>query len=86
MNCRPGDLAMVVDTIHKHLLGRIITVHNLAGENQFGPCWNYSGNLVSSTGRLEYVEDCCLKPIRDPGDDAVDEMVELVGPATARTA
>lgn len=35
-------------------------------------------------GELVYVDalaDSCLRPIRDPGSDAIDEMVAKVGPA-----
>lgn len=86
MNCKPGDMAMVMRSWYPQLLGRLITVHELAGENQMGPIWTYTGNLAVQGVTIEYVEDCCLKPIRDPGDDAVDEMVQLCGNATARTA
>lgn len=86
MNCRPGDMAMVIRSIYPHLLGRIITVHNLLTTRDGSPCWSYTGNLDTPYGPPHYAEDCCLRPIRDPGDDAVDEMVQLVGEATARTA
>ena len=69
-----------------HLLGRIIQVHNVVLTNHLGPAWSYTGNLDTPNGPAKYAEDVCLKAIRDPGDDAVDEMVELVGPATARNA
>lgn len=84
MNCKPGDLAMVVGGWFPQLHGRIITVYNVVRSNELGPCWSYSGNLSIKGYVIEYVEDCCLKAIRDPGDDAVDEMVQLVGEATAR--
>jgi hypothetical protein len=86
MNCKPGDLAMIVRSIHPVFLGRMVTVHNVIDTNRYGACWSYSGNLHVEGRAIEYVEDCCLKAIRDPGDDAVDEMVQLCGNATARTA
>lgn len=86
MNCKQGDLAMVVGGNHPHLYGRLITVYHVVGCNQFGALWSYGEKLLVGERIIEHVEDCCLKPVRDHGDDAVDEMVQLVGSATARTS
>lgn len=86
MNCRPGDMAMVVESMFPRLLGRIITVHNLLlmGPKKI-PCWSYTGNLSVPGYQVEFAEDYCLRPIRDPGDDAVDEMVQLHGKPVEET-
>ena len=86
MNCKPGDMAMIVRGNYPQFYGRIIAVHNLVYISETEHCWSYSGNLHVNGFSISYVEDSCLRPIRDPGDDAVDEMVQLCGNATARTA
>jgi len=86
MNCKPGDMAMIKGGRYPHLYGRIITVHNVVTGDERGPLWTYSGHLPVPGLIVDLVEDCFLTPIRDPGDDAVDEMVQLCGNATARTA
>jgi hypothetical protein len=82
---------MVVRSNYPAMLGRIIRVTTLLKlEGVPDECvyaWLYEGDLHNEEGgRIAAAEDCCLKPIRDPGEDAVDEMVQLVGNATARTA
>jgi hypothetical protein len=91
MNCKPNDMAMVIRSQYPDMLGRIIRVTTLLKLNDVPEeqvhAWLYEGDLRTDTGgRIAAAEDCCLRPIRDPGDDAVDEMVELCGNATARTA
>lgn len=36
---------------------------------------------LHATGTVGDIADEMLRPVRDPGDDAVDEMVRKVGPA-----
>lgn len=48
------------------------------------PAWTYEGRqFISKKNGLEIeaIGDNILRPIDNPGDDAVDEMVGLVGPA-----
>lgn len=87
MNCRPGELAQVVRSVtgsptdHK-LLGVTRVVTHIAGCNEFGPLWAYEGDLIvvgeTPTHWLvcNALADCNLRPIRDPGPDAVDQTLE----------
>ena len=90
MNCKPNDLAVIVRTGPKshHLLGRPVTVHCLEFESTtYGPGWTYSPPLKDSHGRpLDFLEDAFLRPLRDPGDDAVDEMVRWCPAPREKTA
>lgn len=104
MNCKPGDLAVIVGAKEApQNNGRIVEVvrafpiGEVWGNNMKrgpAPAW-----IVRSTGtplvmKTENVltgrtwfrlvqerpySDRCLRPIRDHGDDATDEMVLLVG-------
>ena len=106
MNCKPGDLAVIVGAKQApQNNGRIVEVvrafptGEVWGNNMKrgpAPAW-----IVRSTGtplvmKTENVltgrtwfrlvqerpySDRCLRPIRDAGDDAVDEMVLLTGQA-----
>lgn len=79
MNCKPGDLAVVAyvtsNEIPRHL-GRIVRCLQLDGH--FREAWITEPEL--EPGRSVY--DRVLRPIRDPGDDATDEMVQLLGKPT----
>jgi hypothetical protein len=92
MNCKPGDLAVVLFASKSpKMIGRIVECVRLVspGENISGLAWsNDIGGpawLVRTTGSpLQWVRhtvderaiaDCCLRPIRDPGDDARDESL-----------
>lgn len=89
MNCKPGDLAVIVNAPHLNewAIGRIVRVTScfeFAGEWY----WRYEGNRLKSprTGNVcNEVEDVYLRPIRDPGD-ATDEMVQLLGKPSEVTA
>lgn len=78
MNCKPGDLAVVVgscDISGDYLLGRIFTVTRSFMEDGEA-YWEYEGATVETPfGTLEGIADDNLKPIRDPGDDAQDETL-----------
>jgi len=80
LNCKPDDLAVIVRTHASKgdLLGRIVRVKELREEITagMGPTWTYEPQLVATDGRKIFrVNDCALRPIRDPGDDAVDETL-----------
>jgi len=69
MNCKPGDLAIVVKGDPIVNIGKIIQVTKLLfPENSFfGAIWDYEGNLHEA---CDGVGDSCLLPIRDqPGQD-----------------
>ena len=85
MNCKPGDLAVIVRVSlerHKNLIGKVIQVTK-PYFSEVGQCmaWRYEGSdLVGATGIPIYgVYDWELSPIRDPGDDAVDEVIQRIG-------
>ena len=107
MNCKSGDLAVIIRSDFSQNIGHLINVVKPAdmhdyhrapyGDDRFHwECEVIGGGLVGwddafkvtpcAKGILIAMADSDLMPIRDPGDDAVDEMVELCGSATARTA
>ena len=76
MNCKPGDLAIVVSAFNPVNLGRILHIGVFAGEvggwrgtNR----WHFDGGspLIGVNGGRSYtVKDICIRPIRDnPGQD-----------------
>lgn len=93
-NCKPGDLAVVVKSggwgmageISRLLIGRIVRVVRLkkpANSQCFSDLvWEfetpqvlfYEGRRFVADGAADY----CLRPIRDPGDDARDETLEWI--------
>lgn len=87
MNCKPGDLAIVISAPPRNpqLIGTIVRVLKVRPDfkfEEFGgvfaaclvrpprPAWGDNGEL-SDTG---WVQDWRLRPIRDRGGDAMDEM------------
>jgi hypothetical protein len=88
MNCKPGDLAVIVKVgpLAKGLLGRFVTVLR-PHKDSLGVYWDYEPLLQTVDGYVvAAVEDECLRPIRDPGEDAVDEMVQKLGKPQEVTA
>jgi hypothetical protein len=83
MNCKPGDLAVIVNTLPagKFLLGRIVEVMHRVEDHDEGPAWwvrlsrDIRNPIDGMTGSEGTAADCFLRPIRDPGDDAQDEML-----------
>lgn len=87
LNCKPGDLARVMpnqETIEQGCVDKIIRVlqtvpHMFTGK----PCWLYEGPLFRCQcgcgGIVTALADYVLCPIRDPGDDAVDEVIIRLG-------
>lgn len=83
MNCEPKELARIVRTgpMTRHLLDRIVTVDSVVTFTDWGACWAYTPQLRDSCGMpINFIEDCALRPIRDPGDDAVDESAAWLPP------
>lgn len=86
--CRQGDLAIVVrsmcgnegrivkciaryDGIFVELNGEIVLIN---------PSWVIEPHLPTITGGRSWaIADENLRPIRDPGDDAIDEIIQRVG-------
>lgn len=88
MNCKPGDLAVIVKSRAGNE-GRFVEVVNgdverLPGDlgmASFGPLWRVRsyGSIRSSWGWLheEFAfPDAWLRPIRNPGEDAKDETLQ----------
>lgn len=71
LNCRPGDLAIVVSTLgfkslERRTLGRIVKVLRPdVPRSPFGFMWEVEHHYI------ERVADACLRPIRD--NDGEDE-------------
>jgi hypothetical protein len=81
MNCRPGDLARFFQP--GPLRDRIIQVTTLDPDPICaGQMWLYEGRIPSPIAGHDYVSfrDCALRPIRHPGDDAVDESTVWLPP------
>lgn len=84
MNCEPKDLAVIVNCSpgEEWALGHVCTIieredHPLTGE--LG--WYFEPALTNGRIRRNCTLDRHLRPIRDPGPDAVDET--LVGKPAA---
>lgn len=94
MNCKPGDLAVIVASQATENIGCIVEVLDAShpcpcgctSREQYWSVRCHGRALVAFDlfGRRSEVKfaDCpdrVLRPIRDPGDDAVDEVLERVG-------
>lgn len=92
MNCKLGDLARMIRSDFPENIDKLVWVREKAsifvGEDwmcealqpmrsTFG--WVPAGSIGSAA-------DADLRPIRDPGDDAVDEMLVLLGSPIKETA
>lgn len=76
MNCKPGYLAVIVQAFDddEKFIGRLVECVELF--YVFGePAWQINPDFCGGRG----VYDCALRPIHDPGDDAVDEFLALTG-------
>lgn len=93
MNCKPGDLAVIVGVGSSKSLGRFVEVVSLWTGGQHGglfyasnePAWICKavgsplvfnapwGEEIAVDSRP--IADSCLRPIRDPGEDATDETL-----------
>lgn len=93
MNCRPGDLAIIV---HPSMYGTLVQIlyaepdgnytlpDGFPGRNVDGPGWVFEFlgaprsvpvGRRSRTARYAACNDRWLRPIRDHGDDAQDEVL-----------
>ena len=88
MNCKKDDLAIFVKSAAGNE-GKIVRCVRLASQADLnsvrfidteGPVWVIDRLLLDNRGRhVALAKDESLRPIRDPGDDAVDEMVQKLG-------
>jgi hypothetical protein len=91
MNCKQGDMAVVVHRRYSWdgwRIGHIAKCvepdfHPITKE----PAWVIDPPLISPTGEVhDAIIDAILRPIRDPGDDATDEVVQRIGKPEGVTA
>lgn len=84
MNCKQGDLAIYKGE-DRSCWGRIvrcISLHPLCSRHFGIPHWVVDPPLPRTENPSELavaVADCALQPIRDPGEDATDEMLQRLG-------
>ena len=104
MNCRKGDLAVVVRSsvgnagrfvkvlaplgVEPKYDGRIWSLGNSKGA--FHWLVRTAGSPLNSIRGDRYIEmpmpDDCLRPLRDPGDDAADQTLEWLPSPTKEVA
>ena len=80
MNCKGNELAMVkvpegiAGCEHN---GAIVFITSLDPDLiSHGNYWLYEGSLLQQSGeRYKCIQDACLRPIGNPGEDAVDETL-----------
>jgi hypothetical protein len=82
MNCKPGELAIVVKgagPLTACIVGKVLRVTRAVFDGE--PCWEYEGPrlVVPRWGPLEVIEDEFLRPIR-PGGITEEEVGELYAP------
>jgi hypothetical protein len=95
MNCKPGDLAIVVWSEAGNegkilrclrLVRKSVLMKNFEVKEDW--CWEIDRQIPGCHGTpTRFVRDSILRPIRDPGDDAVDEtLLRLPSPRQEVTA
>lgn len=83
MNCKQGELAVIVSGIHKQLIGRFVTCVSICHELDHTGFvhWNTEPALFIPGFRLPIgVGDITLRPIR-PGDITDSEVRDLYAPS-----
>lgn len=81
MNCKPGDLAVIVRSHDRRNIGRLVKVLRLYDRRIEASWWIASESVLHGIfsdwppGAEVGLFDSHLRPIRDPGDDARDEML-----------
>lgn len=91
MNCKPGDLAMVVAPYHPNGRGHFVAVERLASVMEhlegrqylsscfYGEIWVCSGAVPDDHGRVQrlaVIADICLRPIR-PGETPEESITAM---------
>lgn len=87
MNCKPGDLAYIVESAFPENLGRVVEVIDAYGMfRDEGFCWNIRANSpLTGEGEIDgtimflcegFIQDACLRPISGVPieSDVKDEM------------
>lgn len=85
MNCKPGDLALVVRSILGNE-GKVVRC--IRWSEKWPGVWVIDRPIGLLDGcAVSYAPDWMLRPIRDPGDDAQDETLSwLPVPSTEKEA
>jgi hypothetical protein len=89
MNCELGDLAVIRDCSagEEDSLGHFCTIVDAAMHPMTGaPGWCFDPPVMVNGDPRNCALDRNMRPIRHPGDDAVDEMLLRVGLPEAETA
>lgn len=90
MNCKPGDLAIVVAIgVNPRCPPRVGAIVKVGHASSVWPeHWVLDPPVIDpADGCMVHVKDAHLRPIRDPGDDAVDEtLLRLPSPRQEVTA
>jgi hypothetical protein len=79
MNCKQGDLAIIVEGLQAGNIVRCVSRYDgpWAGV-PYAPGWIVDRHLINRCGRFQNaVGDCALRPIRD--NDGEDEMLRIAG-------
>lgn len=90
MNCRPGDIAVLVNARYEESIGALVEVISLDAPRRGLPTWKCRAisrikcfndilltAMVCEPGTIVYGPDSYLRPIRD--NDGTDEMLTIVG-------
>ena len=86
MNCKPNDLAICIHSEVHERIGTIVEVVGPAADGAPG-WWTIKSDNAPCPSPLGWkARDAWLRPIRDPGDDATDEMVLIAGKPQEVTA
>lgn len=82
MNCKKGEMAFIIKVSpgHEELLNQIVTT--ITTDNHWTraagiPFWTVD---MKFRGEQLYVRDDCLRPLRNPGSDEVDESARWLPP------
>lgn len=91
MNCKPGDTARIIFTPEfPENEGKLVHVNSAT---QLPGYWNCtilcaftstqsafdSTKKINPPGTILFIADIIMRPIRDPGEDAVDETILRIG-------
>jgi hypothetical protein len=74
VNCKKGDIAMYVGTEYPHAQGQVFRCLSWITDLQGRSGW--MTDPPPPVKGMRGFADAVLRPIRDPGNDAVDEMVQ----------
>ena len=83
MNCKPGDLALVVSSVVPQNNGKVVQCVRLVNpaahgyRRDRGPLWETDTITLSSHGHLDpFMFDCHLMPIRPLPGEPIEDITE----------